>query len=342
MVGTRVSRRAGLAALIGVLGLVVEACGGGGSPLQRSSSPTSVTTASNHQLAVAETARLLASVQLPPGSTKADSPGSHLLDSVWNGTFPAATDGRRYWRVHEAYTVAIAWIDAHAPRGSRPGDSALTQGSTVLSTVGGYTYFPPSTAAWQNIQLSVEATSIGPDVTAVRADAQVQWVDPTPYPDRTTGRRLHLDARSTCPGDVASYTDVSNTGPGLRTALVPPGRIISVLVCRYGKPEQTSHPDLRLTLSRRLNHRAVAYLVTKARKVQLGHPTAEPPAACAGGPSSTVVLIAFGYASGRSVDLWVEPTSCPSDEDNGAVEVPLDGIVYAALQLTVPGIGSDG
>jgi hypothetical protein len=342
MVGTRVGRRAGLAALIAVVGLVVEACGGGGSPLQRSSSPTSVTTASNHQLAVAETARLLTRVQVPPGSTKADSPGSDLLDSVWNGTFAAATDGRRYWRVHEAYTVAIAWIDAHAPRGSKPGDSTRTQGSTVRSTVGGYTYLPPSTAAWQNIQLSVEATAVGPDVTAVRADAQVQWVDPTPYPDHTTGRRLHLDARSTCPAGLAPYTDVGNTGPGLRTALVPPGRIISVLVCRYGSPERSSRPDRGLTLSRRLNHRAVAYLVTKARKVQLGHPTAEPPPACAGGPSSTVVIVAFGYSSRRSVDLWVEPTSCPSNEDNGTVEVPLDGTVYAALQLTVPGIGSDG
>lgn len=337
--GTWVRRSRVVVALVAAFGLLVGACSDA-SPLQ-TFAPKAATTASNHQLAVAETARLLASVELPAGSERASSAGSRLLDQPGNGTLPGATDGRHYWRVREAYGVAAPWIDAHAPSGSKPGGSTTTQGSKVVSTVGGFTYFPPSTAAWQTAQLSVEMTAIGPDVTAVRADAQVQWLDPTPYPDQTKGPRLHVDASGPCPASVAAYSDVSNSGSGLRAALVPAGFISSVLVCRYGEPAPPPHPDLRLTLSSQLDRRAVHYLVAKTRKIVVAHPTVEPEGGCEGTALSMVVVVVYGYADGRSVDLWLEPTQCGGGERNGSIDLPEDGTVWAALQLTTPRIATD-
>jgi hypothetical protein len=321
---------------------VLAGCGGEGNPLLTSSPPGTATTASNHRLAVAETTRLLNSVQLPPGAARAASPGTRLLDQPGDGRFVGATDGTRYWRIHEPYNPAIAWINAHAPAGSKPGGFTMTQGSKVISTVGGFTYFPPSSPAWQNVQLSVEATALSSNETAVRADAQVQWLDPTPYSDSPRGRRLHVVATGSCAPSVNGYTDVTNTGAGLRAALLPPGPVTSVLVCRYGEPSPETHPDLRLTLSRRLDSRALHYLVARTRTIVVAHPTVVAPAGCAGMALSMVVVVAFGYASGRSVDLWLEPLHCTAVEDNGVISAPLDGTVYAALQLTTPAIEKDG
>lgn len=320
------------------LAVSAVAAGCGGASRLATSTPSTATTSSNYRAAQAETRLLLSLAKVPPGARTASSPGTRQLDGVFNGTLPGATDGRRYWRIHGAYQTVITWLDAHAPAGSHPSSATSTSNGKVVSIVGGYVFFPPSTAAWDDAQLSLEATAIAPDVTAVRADAQVQWTDPTPYPDRPKGRRVHLLPAGPCPATAMPYADISNSGPGLRSSLLPQGRVTAALVCRYGQPSPSAHPNLRLTLTRRLASRAASYLAARARRVPVGHPTSQPPAGCGAFADPMRVIIAFQYAGGRTVDLWVEATACPGYEDNGSITVVDDGTLETALQRTIPGI----
>ena len=174
----------------------------------------------------------------------------------------------------------------------------------------------------------------------MRADAQVQWIDPTPYPDRHKGRLLHLLPAGPCPATAMPYVDIRNSGPGLRSSLLPQGRVTAALVCRYGQPSPSPHPNLRLSLTRRLDSRAARYLAARARRVPVGHPTSQPPAGCGAFADPMRVIVAFQYAGGRTVDLWLEATACPGYEDNGSITVVEDGTLETALQRAVPGIAT--
>jgi hypothetical protein len=198
---------------------------------------------------------------------------------------------------------AVAWLQAHHPRGLRPDGSASSSGPAEAMLTG-YSYAGRSSRAWESADLEVEVAQAG-GASVLRADAVLVWLDPVPLPDSGGGRRVHVGVAGRCPATDKAIAGVTNRGADLRRRLLPTGVPTAGLECRYygsnGRP-------FRLRVQLRLAAVAATRVARSMQRVSLSHTV--------GGVTSCPMddgaaeIIALSYAGGPAVDLWVKLNGC--------------------------------
>ena len=206
------------------------------------------------------------------------------------------------WRLRMPVSQAIAWLQAHHPRGlAQDGSFGPGWGEAI-----GYSYAGHSSRAWESADLEVEVTQAG-GASVLRADAVVVWLDPAPVPDNGSGPRVHLNVTASCPASDKSTGGVTNKGSELRRRLLPAGAPTAGLECRYYG--MNGHP-WQLRAQTRLTAAAASRLANSIQRVSLSHPV--------GGITScpmddgSAEIIALSYAGRPTVDLWVTLNGCRS------------------------------
>jgi hypothetical protein len=162
------------------------------SPPQVSASPPQVSAAkagvSPRQRAEADAAAIRASFVPPPGArrlTAAPDASEGILDQpAMTAVTPNLVDDPSFWLAPGQPQAVLAWEKAHMPRrfsnsfygsGSQPGGGTEWNDGFEL---------PPVPGVLNSRQLIVEVASAGHGRTAIRTDAQVEWLPPKPAAER--------------------------------------------------------------------------------------------------------------------------------------------------------------
>ena len=211
-------------------------------------------------------------------------------------------DDARWWTVSMPFQQAVEWVSAHPPAGLTYSGSAGT--GFADSHTQGCGYADRDTKFWTSAQLEVSVAPAGPNSSYLRIDGVAEWLDPRPTKDDESGHRIHVTNATGCPRSDHRVVGVTNPGGGLDTALLPPGRPIGALFCRY---VGVNGPQFALRDSRTLSAAQAARLASAARAVALPHLDGEV-IDCPSGDGS-VDVIAFAY-SGRTVDLFYTDYGC--------------------------------
>jgi hypothetical protein len=282
--------------------LLAAGCGSAVAPSvprvtsHRAAAPT---LAGNRRLARAEAAKLLALVPVPPGARRLNAAPVQAMG--YPGVAGLA-DARGFWRLGMSFGSAAAWIAAHRPAGLR----GTGGGSSGPPDASGFDYDGPSGPAWGGAaELDIEVVSAGPATSYMRADGFVAWLDPVPYRDTATGRRLRVLTGARCPATDAGVVGVRNPGAHLTRTLLPAGPPSAALRCAYyganGKP-------FKLKSQRRLGPAGARKLTAAIARIPVSHLVGSEHG-CAGDDESAV-LVAFSYPGRGSVDVWAEITGC--------------------------------
>ena len=181
-------------AVLGALGAV-----GVGIAIGSPASKPEPTSASNRSQAQTDASARLAALNLPPGaqgsSTEPVGGGSALANPAGTPATPNLVDDHGWWVIPGSPQSVIAYIDAHRPAGSTHGLSG-SGGSPQHVTVTGFSW-PAITDVLSYRELVVEAVTLPGDATGLRADSQVQWINPRPSTERIPDgvRRLTVSER---------------------------------------------------------------------------------------------------------------------------------------------------
>ena len=272
---------------------------------QRSAGPT---LAGNRRLARAEARKLLALVPVPAGARRLRSAPVQPMG------YPGVTrlaDARRSWRLTMPFDQASAWIAAHRP----PGLRQTSSGSAGPPAASGYGYAGPDGPAWGSAELDIEVEQAGPDASYLRVDGFVAWLDPVPYRDTATGRRLRVLAAGHCPATDSGIVGVRNPAANLTRTLLPAGPPAAALRCAYyggnGKPS-------RLKAQQRLGSAGARKLAAAITRIPVSHEVGAMYHCPADDGSAE--LVAFAYPGHPDVDVWAEVTGC-SAMSNGYIDV---------------------
>jgi hypothetical protein len=179
---------------------------------------------SNRAAARADVVRELAELSLPAGATtvQVDPSEWRVLRRYPPGGQSSLTnliDAHRYWRVPGTPASVLAWIDAHAPAGSRTTGPYTRATPKVGPPVEGQTFtfgaVQPLTIESSDTvvsrQLAVEVTEATGGGSAVRADGQAVWILARPVWERIPAgvRTLTVLAQA----GTASSVPVTVTAP---------------------------------------------------------------------------------------------------------------------------------
>ena len=170
----------------------------------------------------------------------------------------------------------------------------------------GYEYSGPRSRAWESADLEVSVAPFDGG-SVLRADAMVVWLDPRPLPDNRRGPRLRVTVKGGCPASDNRIVGVRNPGPGLTRRLVPAGRPVAGLECRYygmnGRPWHL-HRTVRLTAAQA---RRQAGIISR---LPLSHTNGGAMSCPADDGSAEVIVLAYPGRPG--VDLWALTNGCQS------------------------------
>ena len=193
--------------LIGVLGALALAAVVSGSAVGAGSERA------NRRAAQGDAARLLAHVILPASAVPwAAEPAGDRHYLARPGHVPAAVnlvDRHAWWTVPEDETAVSAFVSSHQPKGSRGVTEGVGDG--IGFTTDSLTFeLPPVGRSLGTRWLVVAMVTLPGDRTAVRADAEVQWLIPRPAGERipSSARALRVTVRR--PGRPAA-SDVTVT-----------------------------------------------------------------------------------------------------------------------------------
>jgi hypothetical protein len=159
----------------------------------------------NRQAAGRDAARMLARVVLPAGATRSPvnpSGGAHSLSQP--GEAPAAVklvDRHAWSTVAEPISAVDAFLRAHVPAGARLngyGSGGRPASASVTFA------FPPVGRVLGIRWLVVSMVSLSSDTTALRVDAEVQWIQPRPTVERIPRSVRVLDVSVGPPGVAPS------------------------------------------------------------------------------------------------------------------------------------------
>ncbi len=263
--------------------------------------------AGNRAAARAEARRLLSLARVPPGAVRLARPPRELSAPAM-GT-PAVTslvDRVAAWRVRMPFPVARDWLAAHPPRGLRPdGSAASGYANTGVITMAGTSYRGPASGAWQSADLEIGVAPAGPAASVIRADAVIVWLDPRPIRSGPGARPVRVTVASGCPASDRGVTGVISPGPGLSRRMLPPGRPVAGLRCRYDG--LNGHP-WRLVGAARLSAAAARRAAMAMLRLPLSHPDGAR-VSCPLADGSAEVL-ALAYPGRPDVDLWVTIGGC--------------------------------
>jgi hypothetical protein len=226
----------------------------------------------------------------------------------------------QYWRVALSFGQAQAWLGSHPPQGLKLAGTSTGGGQSPSDMTVGYGYTAASTAQLQSPELEVGVAYLGASSSAIRVDAVVVWTDPRPWPDNTTGKRVHVTVAQGCPVSVAGVVGVTNPGAGLAASLLPAGKPTAALVCRYNGSNGPSG-SLPASKWQKLAHQA---RLSATGAADLGRVVATAPLSrtiVPGGGAfapvdhcpmddGAVALLAFSYPGRPDVDLWAQLTGC--------------------------------
>jgi hypothetical protein len=261
------------------------------------------TEAGNRRLAESEASRLLALVPVPAHALRLGSaPASLSYPLTGLPAVQSLVDRSGFWRLPMSYHAALSWLAALRPAGlHRDGSGSIVRGGVPSE---GFAYAGPVNRAWQSAELDVLVARDG-DWSELRVDGLVVWVDPVPLPVTGVGSPLRVLASANCPRSDAGHSGVINPGPGLRRALVPPGRPRYGLTCAYygldGRPWQ-------LRAQHRLDAAQAARLATSLARIPLSHVVG----GVFGCPMDDGAdeIIALSYPGRPDVDLWQGLSGC--------------------------------
>jgi hypothetical protein len=266
--------------------------------------------ATNRERAKAEAMRLLALVRAPSGSVRLARLPRVLRPAPVTGGISvgrSAFDKHHAWRVPEPTRTVLAWYSAH-----HPGGLALTGSGTDTTPprLTSYEFDARSTSAWTDAQVAITVAPDGAHDSLLRADGADALLDPTPYRDTANGPRIRVTSASGCPASDRRVVGVTPPRPALRRSLLPSGDPKGGVVCTYSGLGQRQHQFV-LTQHRRLSGTAAEALAARIDRLALGHVIGAPARSCTLDFGSADV-VALSYAGGRTADLWVEPTGCPT------------------------------
>lgn len=285
---------------------------GSASPHGGESAATGTSERANRRLAERAARTLMAAVPLPPGSVRAVGGPAVLASAA-----PQPADGSVHlsgaWRVGAPVAEVRTWLRDHPAAGLEDsGTGGWTEGDGA--DVSSWYWDLPTTGdlhrAVERATLTVSVVPLGSGSTALRADAVVFWLVPTPWPDdgATAGAPLVRVTTSTpCPSPAAAYAagTVDNpgaAGDGLDAALLPPDDPVSGVACLYGPGPAGGDRRARHVL----DATEAARLAADVRTLPLGHPVTRWAHSCPL-PPVRQVLLALAYGDGRQVDLLVQP-----------------------------------
>lgn len=133
--------------------------------------PTSAMDGHNRALAVAEAARVLAAIPVPPGATESKSAPARRLGhlGVYNAPLDPSLTRTNWWVVPMSYRDLVNWYRSHSPanRGSAYGPDGATP-----SPHGDMDWaIPGHSASYSTPAAVVSYARLGPATTAIRTDA---------------------------------------------------------------------------------------------------------------------------------------------------------------------------
>ncbi|HET7051964.1 MAG TPA: hypothetical protein VFI54_27080 [Solirubrobacteraceae bacterium] len=187
--------------------------------------PPPATAAARRRRARADAKTLLSRLNLPAGavalSHEPAGDGGVLARPI---SRPAATpelvDEHAWWRVPGSAASVLVYLNAHPPRGGKltqSGSQSPPHGQAVSGFVG--FSWPPVARLLTNRQLLVQAVDLTGGGTAVRADAQVQWIIPRPVSERIPRGVHEIDVTRAAPGESPSLS-IRVASPHVIRALV--------------------------------------------------------------------------------------------------------------------------
>jgi hypothetical protein len=261
--------------------------------------------AANRDLARRQARQLLSLAPVPGGAVRLGSAPRSLPDpAMGEPEVSSLVDQTRSWQIPMPFGQAVAWIEAHRPRGLHR-DGSTSGWDQDGTTTTGYGYGGPASPAWQSAELDVEVAPASHGQSVLRADGLVVWLDPVPLRDTAPGPRLRVTAARGCPASDARFRTVTNSGTGLARRLLPPGDPNAGLECRY---HGANGPAWRLRRVTRLSARAARRLAASMSRLPLGH-TEGGVVSCPMDDGSAEV-IALSYPHAADLDLWVNLNGC--------------------------------
>jgi hypothetical protein len=299
--------------------LVVAGCGPGARSDDDQVAPATVSTtsttevpqvsaAANHAKASAEAERLLGLVTVPPGAAMLTSTPlpSLAVPPVSPGSSTSLIDRSATWTVQMSLSATLRWFASHHPGGLRE-SGAGSLSTHGVTTVSGYGYSAPSSAAWAEALVEIAVAPLGPSSSELRADGMTVWLDPIPLRDSQSGPRISVDVASGCPASDRGIVGVTNPGAPLNDSLLPSGEPTAGLVCVY---DGANGEAFALKQQTALGATAAAAFAARFRQVTLGHADGEVSFCPMDDGSATV--IALRYPDRRNVDLWMRTRGCTS------------------------------
>lgn len=262
------------------------------------------TAAGNRAAAEAEAARLLSLARVPPGALRLAGPPRSLQTPAQSEMATSTVDRDVAWQIGLPFATVRTWFSAHPPRGlSSDGSSSYTNGGQVTEIGDGYS--GPASQAWQSADLVFSIVAAGPHASAIRADAEVVWLDPRPLPSSPGAHPVRVTVMGGCPSSDQDVTGVTNPGPRLTSRLLPPGPPGAGLLCRYDG--SNGHP-WHLAAATWLTAAAARQAAAAMTRMPLSHPDGEV-VSCPAADGSAEIL-ALAYPGRTDVDLWITLGGC--------------------------------
>jgi hypothetical protein len=319
LVGRRKDVRNIRLAVCALVVLVVAGCGPGPrsdhdqvAPVTVSTTSTTevpaVSAAANQAKSAAEAERLLGLVTLPPGAAALTSTPLPSLAAppVSPGSSTSLIDRSAMWTVPMSLSATLQWFASHHPGGlSQSGAGSLS--THGVTTVSGYGYSAPSSAAWAEALVEIAVAPLGPSSSELRADGMTVWIDPVPLRDSQPGPRMSVDVASGCPASDRAIVGVTNPGAPLNDSLLPPGEPTAGLVCVY---DGANGDAFALKQQTALDATSAPAFAARFRQIPLGH--ADDGVSYCPMDDGSATVIALRYPDRRNVDLWMRTTGCTS------------------------------
>ncbi len=282
----------------------------------------------NRSRAEADARRLLALVDLPPGSVElSTAPAALAGPALGLPRSDTVVNLATYWRVPLAFAAVQDYLRQHPPAGlSEWGSSSAGSGGTTgtAGTTSGYGWAGTGTGSPAG-QLEIGLAADAADGTSyLRADALTDWLDPHPLPDDATGRRLRLAAGDPCPAEDAGIVGVRNDGDGFDRSLLPAGTPRQGLLCSYAG----GNGGYTLVRQQALPAAAAARLAEAAHRVDLGHANAI--TSCPADDGAATLLL-LDYPNRPAADLWLRVAGCRS-ASNGSTRAVSSATLTALFQ----------
>lgn len=289
------------------------------------------TGSSPYDQAVAETKRLVALAPVPVSAMPlAHAPAilAGPVDGVPNTT--ALVTSTRAFRVPMSVADSETYVKAHPPAGLGYEGGGRTY-SGPDGEVFGFAYGSSDTSsAWTNAELEIGITALDEHTSAWRIDGLAIVLDQKPLPDTATGPRLHVTVAQGCPRSDRGIVGVSNDAAGLDRALLPPGEPSAALVCAY---QGLNGTPFALLAHRTVDAATAERLAGDVRTSPLSHPAGGAVTSCPA-DDGRATLLAFHYADGSDVDVFVHTSGCSTIANGVIAGVPSPGLLTGLASLT--------